>query len=83
MIHKKGSFKRGIYRPKNKHKYIGRSTPNYRSSWELHFFQWCDRNPNVLEWAAEAVVIPYISPVDSKVHRYFVDHIARANNVWD
>tara|TARA_R110000782_G_scaffold118084_3_gene208597 strand:- start:960 stop:1418 length:459 start_codon:yes stop_codon:yes gene_type:complete len=75
MMHKKGSFKRGIYRPKNKHKYIGRSTPNYRSSWELHFFQWCDRNPNVLEWAAEAVVIPYISPVDSKTHRYFVDNI--------
>ena len=75
MIHKRGAFKKGIYRPKNKHKYIGRSTPEYRSSWELHFFQWCDRNPNVLEWAAEAVVIPYISPVDSKVHRYFVDNI--------
>jgi len=75
MIHKKGDFKKGLFRPKNKNKYVGRTTPEYRSSWELHFFQWCDRNPNVLEWAAEAVVIPYTSPVDNRVHRYFVDNI--------
>ena len=42
---------------------------------ELYFFQWCDRNPNVLEWASEAVIVPYISPLDNKVHRYFVDNI--------
>lgn len=75
MIHKKGNFKKGLYRPKNRNKYVGQKHPEYRSSWELHFFQWCDRNPNVLEWAAEAVVIPYTSPVDKKVHRYFVDNI--------
>lgn len=74
-MHKKGDFKKGLYRPKNKDKYIGRSNPSYRSSWELYFFQWCDRNPNVLEWAAEAVVVPYISPLDKKVHRYFVDNV--------
>lgn len=75
MIHKKGDFKKGLYRPKHVHKYIGRSTPEYRSSWELYFFQWCDRNPNVLEWAAEAVVVPYTSPIDNKIHRYYVDNI--------
>ena len=75
MIHKRGAFKKGLYRPKNKGKYVGRSTPEYRSSWELHFFQWCDRNPNVLEWASEAVIIPYNSPLDNKVHRYFVDNV--------
>ena len=75
MIHKKGDFKKGLFRPKNKNKYIGQKHPGYRSSWELYFFQWCDRNPNVLEWASEAVIVPYISPLDNKVHRYFVDNI--------
>lgn len=75
MIHKKGDFKKGLYRPKNRSKYIGQKHPSYRSSWELYFFQWCDRNPNVLKWASEAVIVPYISPLDNKVHRYFVDNI--------
>ena len=74
-MHKKGDFKRGLYRPKNKNKYVWVKHPEYRSSWELHFFQWCDRNQNVLEWASEAVVVPYISPVDNRVHRYFVDNV--------
>ena len=75
MIHKRGAFKKGLFRPKNRNKYVGQKHPEYRRSWELHFFQWCDRNPNVLEWASEAVIIPYISPLDNKVHRYFVDNV--------
>jgi hypothetical protein len=35
--------------------------------------KYCDNNPNVLEWGSEEIVIPYLSPVDGKVHRYFVD----------
>jgi hypothetical protein len=27
----------------------------------------------VLEWSSEEVIIPYTSPIDGKVHRYFVD----------
>ena len=75
MIHKKGDFKKGLFRPRNRKKYIGQNYPMYRSSWELHFFKWCDSNPNVQEWAAECVVIPYKSPIDDKVHRYYVDNV--------
>jgi hypothetical protein len=32
-----------------------------------------DEHPDVLEWSSEEVVIPYRSPIDGKVHRYFVD----------
>jgi hypothetical protein len=32
-----------------------------------------DDNPSVLEWASEECVIPYKSPVDQKLHRYFPD----------
>lgn len=75
MIGKRGDFKKGLYRPQKPKKYIGRKHPEYRSSWELHFYQWADRNPYVLEWAAEAVVVPYVSPLDNKIHRYYVDII--------
>jgi len=34
---------------------------------------WCDSTDAVLEWGSEVAVIPYVSPVDNKVHRYFVD----------
>lgn len=35
--------------------------------------KWCDHNNNVIEWGSEELVIPYRSPVDGKIHRYFVD----------
>ena len=35
--------------------------------------KWCDHNPSVLEWGSETVIIPYRSPVDNRIHRYFVD----------
>lgn len=67
-------YKKGVYRPINPKKYLGTADPVFRSSYELYFFKWCDNNPRVLEWASEAVVIPYISPLDNKAHRYFVDN---------
>ena len=73
-IHKKGDFKKGIYRPLYHHKFKGRKYPQYRSSWELHFFRWCDYNNNVLEWTSEGIIVPYISPLDTRTHRYFVDN---------
>ena len=39
---------------------------------------WCDKNENVLEWGSEEIIIPYISPVDNRVHRYFPDFYVRA-----
>ena len=49
-------FKKGIYKPVHRNKYAGIHLPEYRSSWELKFFQWCDKNTNVLEWTSESVV---------------------------
>ncbi len=42
--------------------------------------KWCDFNPSVLEWGSEIVIIPYISPVDRKYHRYFVDFFIKVKN---
>jgi hypothetical protein len=32
-----------------------------------------DDSPSVLKWSSEETPIPYVSPLDKKVHRYFVD----------
>jgi hypothetical protein len=45
----------------------------YRSSWELKMFNYCDKNPDIVKWSSEEVVIPYKSPIDGKWHRYFPD----------
>ena len=34
---------------------------------------WCDKNENVLEWRSEEIIIPYVSPIDNRIHRYFPD----------
>lgn len=67
-------YYQGKYIVRNPQKYRGDHTNVvFRSSWELRFLSWCDNNPNVLEFSSEEVVIPYISPLDGRVHRYFVD----------
>jgi len=68
----------GWFKPKNPKKYKG--DPNnivYRSSWELRVMKWLDEHPNIVWWASEELPIPYVSPVDNKVHRYFPDFVAR------
>jgi hypothetical protein len=39
-----------------------------------------DDHPDVLSWGSEEVVIPYRSPIDGRIHRYFVDFIVTAIN---
>tara|TARA_B100001250_G_C19781538_1_gene782083 strand:+ start:169 stop:603 length:435 start_codon:yes stop_codon:yes gene_type:complete len=69
----------GKFRPSNKHKYKGDHTKIiYRSLWEKKFMGWCDRNTNVLEWGSEEIIIPYRSPVDNRVHRYYPDFYVKA-----
>ena len=72
---------RGKYRVSNPRKYKGDSrNVVYRSSWEYKFMQWCDSHPSVEEWASEEIIIPYISPVDGKRHRYFPDFYVKVGN---
>lgn len=72
-------YKQGKFKPRYPQKYIG--DPNdivYRSGWEKRVMQSLDDNSNILKWASEEVVIPYISPIDNKPHRYFVDFYVEA-----
>lgn len=65
---------KGKYKPSYPKKYKG--DPNniiYRSLWERRFMKYCDLNENILEWGSEEIALPYVSPVDNRVHRYFPD----------
>ena len=64
----------GRYSPKNIKKYKGNPDKiYYRSLWERNFMVYCDNNSAILEWGSEEVIIPYISPLDGRRHRYFPD----------
>ena len=65
---------RGKYYPSFPRKYKGDPTNIiYRSLWERKFMVYCDKNAKILEWGSEEITLPYISPHDSRVHRYFPD----------
>ena len=69
----------GRFTPKNPRKYVG--DPNniiYRSSWECKVMDWLDRNDDIISWASEELIIPYLSPVDNRVHRYFPDFLVKS-----
>jgi len=70
-------FAQGVYKPLNPNKYIGKGLPRYRSGWEWAFFQFCDNNDHILEWASEAISIPYRHPFTGKMTMYIPDVFLR------
>lgn len=71
----------GKFSPKNVNKYLGDPTNIWwRSLWERRVMVHLDDNPNVIEWSNEEIIVPYLSPVDNKWHRYFPDFFARIKN---
>ena len=66
-------WRQGIFIPKNPNKFIG-SKAIYRSGLELKFFRFCDDNKNVKRWGSENVIVPYMSPLDNRGHKYYVDN---------
>ena len=48
-----------------------------RSSWERKFCQWCDMNNSIVSWASEEFSIPYVSPKDNRVHKYYPDYLIK------
>lgn len=77
---RKGKIKQGYYKIKNSEKYIGDpSNIIYRSSWEHRFMVYCDISSHVLEWSSEPIAIDYISPIDNRKHKYFIDFYMKIN----
>ena len=49
---------------------------------ELRFMKWSDSSEKIFQWSSEEVVIPYISPIDNKRHRYFPDFLIQTSKGW-
>jgi hypothetical protein len=65
---------KGKYKIKKPEKYDGDHTKViYRSYWEKFAFKWVEDQTNIKSWSSEETVVPYLSAVDNKYHRYFVD----------
>ena len=43
--------------------------------------KWFDEQPNIIWWSSEELFVPYRSPVDQQMHRYFPDFVVRLRQV--
>ncbi len=69
-------YHQGHFQPLNPEKYVGKLEELvYRSGLEKRYMKRFDENPAVVQWASEEINIPYVSPVDGQVHRYFPDFL--------
>ena len=67
-------YLQGKFRCNNPEKYAGNCTNiNFRSSWEFKIMRHLDNDTNIIEWSSEEIIIPYRSPLDNKIHRYYPD----------
>jgi len=73
---KNGKYSQGIYTLRFPEKYKGSTPVVYRSGAELRVMKYLDSSANITMWGSESVVVPYISPVDGRLHRYFIDFVA-------
>lgn len=69
------------YKPKNPNKYIGNiDSIICRSLWERNVCKFLDENTNIIKWSSEEIAIPYISPIDGKIHTYYPDFVVQFYN---
>jgi TnsA endonuclease N terminal len=84
-------YANGFYQLLNADKYVGKSSPHYRSSWEHSVMRMLDNNPAIIKWASESIHINYKNPFTNKntiyVPDFFVLYIDANNKqhaeVWE
>ena len=73
---RKTNYRQGKFYIKNEGKYRGNSRNIiYRSSWEKRIMAFFDQSSNVEWWNSEGMIVPYLNPIDKKMHSYFPDFI--------
>lgn len=69
---KNTNYRQGYFYPQNKEKFVGKEPRAvYRSGLELEYFKTLDKNPNVIKWGSEEIVVPYF--FENAWHKYYVD----------
>lgn len=77
-------FYKGLFKPNHPEKYKGDHTNIvYRSHWEFKVMSFLDRQKDILKWNSEEIIIPYRSPLDGRIHRYFPDFWIQKKNFSD
>ena len=72
----KKNFRQGRFLPKNLEKYKGNSrNVIYRSSWEKRIMAFFDESTNIEWWNSEGLIVPYMNPIDKKMHSYYPDFV--------
>ena len=72
---------KGRYKPKHPEKYLGDcSEITFRSLWERKVMIFFDDCPSIIKWSSEPFAIPYVSPLDNKVHKYYPDFYLKVKN---
>jgi len=72
---------KGKFKPSRPQKYKGDPTRIiYRSWWERNVFSWLDKHKDVIWWQSEEVIVPYRSPIDGRMHRYFPDVVVHKHD---
>ena len=78
------NYRQGKYIPLNPNKIIGDATKiQFRSSWEKKVMYYFDTSTSILKWGSECMFIPYRSPKDNKIHRYFIDFVIVTKDLQD
>ena len=78
---KSNKYHSGYYKLINENKYVSDPTKIvFRSSLELKFCTFIDKNPKVLKWGSEIMGIPYIG-IDNKPHTYYMDFYIEIENL--
>ena len=74
-------YHQGLFKPTNSKKYVG-DIKNivFRSRLEFMYMRLLDHDPNIIQWSSEEFVIMYRSPIDARMHRYFVDFFIKRKN---
>jgi len=71
---KKFNYRQTNFKPQNPSKYVGSWPIKLRSSWEIAFARKCDLDSNIIKWASESFVVPYIDPTKNNTkHLYYTD----------
>ena len=66
-------YANGKFKPTNTDKYVGSTTPIYRSALELQVFRFLDHHPSVIQWASEPMQIPYYNKLKREQTVYVPD----------
>jgi hypothetical protein len=87
MAKRGNNFNQGIFpigKLKNPQKYVGKNKNQivFRSGWEKIFILYCDKDPSILEWSSEEIVINYLFQLENppRSHRYFPDFYIKYKN---